>query len=592
MSRHSLSLALLLCLCILLLGPSMALAESSGQVHRQAHQAQATSSFPTVEPDYIYTQLATMATRFQHREAGYDSAQTSGQNGHTGFANYWMQEMARNLQGYASSETRDTFSIKGWHGRAATSPAYNIEESVPGALHPEQIVIIGCHYDGEAISTQSAYDDASGCAIELGIARALGQFWRANQVYPARTLRFVLFDAEEQGLYGSFQYANELANGDMKNIVAMFNEEQNGIAYPLHYLGQLANPQLPLTIDVSPLQSNELYGHQEALSSEQRQHIQRFRDLLGQALPAVFQQFQAMGYKGLTYHDDSQEVAQPIFTPEQLRFIKIEDDTLGSSDQVPFTLAGLPCATIVGNATYYDKNPPEWSYPYDQREDTIQLMNTFAQGGSKKSNALTLALALPGMITTWMLHQPDISGEVNKSTLLPGPVADIADIGKIITQQPIGLSAQGYDPTGKSEPIQYAWDFGDGARAMGNSVSHTYTHAGAYTLTLSASDAAGTRKISKTLTVTDKAQTFMSPYAGYQPSGTPHPNPAVQLPTANDALTDSVIHTRVVATTTYKKTVTQPVLIYWLIASGILLVVGGVTWWIISRHHKPNKFKR
>ncbi|EFH86376.1 M28 family peptidase [Ktedonobacter racemifer] len=583
MSRHSLSLALLLCLCIQLLGSSVVLAGSSAQSHRQAHLVQTASGFPTVEPDYIYTQLTTMATRFQHREAGYDNAQVAGQNGHTGFANYWMQEMTRNLQGYTSLETRDAFSIKGWSGRAATSPAYNIEESIPGALHPEQIVVIGCHYDGEAISTQSAYDDASGCAIELGIARALGQFWRANQVYPARTLRFVLFDAEEQGLDGSFHYANEFANGDMKNIVAMFNEEQNGIAYPLRYLGQLTNPQLPLTIDVSPLQSNALYGHQDALSSEQRQHIQRFRNLLGQALPAVFQQFQAMGYKGLTYHDNSQEVAQPIFTPEQQSLVKIEDDTLGSSDQVPFTLAGLPCATIVGNATYYDNHPPAWSYPYDQRDDTIQLMNTFAQGGSKKSNALTLALALPGMITTWMLHQPDIAGETSKSTLLPGPIADIADIGKTITQQPIGLSAQGYDPTGKNEPVQYAWDFGDGARATGNTVSHAYTHAGTYTLTLSASNALGTRKISKTLTITDKAQTFDSLYAAYQPSGTPRRNPAVQLPTANDALTDSVIHTQVVATNTPRQTETQPIFIYWLIALGILLIVGGLTWWLISR---------
>ena len=59
----------------------------------------------------------------------------------------------------------------------------------------------------------------------------------------------------------------------------------------------------------------------------------------------------------------------------QLNNLLLEDDTLGGSDQIPFTLAGLPCATFAGNSTYYDNNPPQWSYPFDQKEDTIQLMN-------------------------------------------------------------------------------------------------------------------------------------------------------------------------------------------------------------------------
>src|SRR5207249_4597135 len=112
--------------------------------------------------------------------------------------------------------------------RPAPVPAFNVEVSIPGAVHPEQIVVIGCHYDGMADSQGSAFDDASGCAIELGVAKALGTYWRSHQLYPARTLRFVIFDTEEQGLIGSFHYINDTVNGDTTNIVAMFNEEQNG----------------------------------------------------------------------------------------------------------------------------------------------------------------------------------------------------------------------------------------------------------------------------------------------------------------------------------------------------------------------------
>jgi len=139
--------------------------------------------------------------------------------------------------------------------------------------------------------------DASGCAIELGVARAMGEYWRSHHLYPARTLRFVIFDAEEQGLFGSFHYLNSTINGDTKNLVAMFNEEQNGIAYPLRYLGQMSNPLLPFYIDMSPLRNNALYPHQDQLSPQQQKNISHFRALMQQAVVASFQQFQAMGFK-------------------------------------------------------------------------------------------------------------------------------------------------------------------------------------------------------------------------------------------------------------------------------------------------------
>src|SRR5258708_8620035 len=132
-----------------------------------------TADFPTVNPDYIYDQLFFVATHFLQREAGYSNSPVNG-NGHDQFADYWEKEMARNLQGFGISVQRDNFPVAGWTGRPATTPAFNVEASVPGATHPEQVVVIGCHYDGEAVSTQSANDDASGCAIELGIAKALG----------------------------------------------------------------------------------------------------------------------------------------------------------------------------------------------------------------------------------------------------------------------------------------------------------------------------------------------------------------------------------------------------------------------------------
>ncbi|HEY6410637.1 MAG TPA: M28 family peptidase [Ktedonobacteraceae bacterium] len=537
------------------------------------------AEFPTVDPNYIYNQLFYMATSFQHREAGYDNNLPVNINGHDEYAAYWSQEITKNLAGFGPQVRRDEFTVAGWQGRPAVVPAFNLEVTIPGVTHPEQIVVIGCHYDGEAISTQSANDDASGCAIELGVARAMGIYWRSHHTYPARTLRFVIFDAEEQGLYGSFHYLNNTVNGDVNNIVAMFNEEQNGIAYPLRYLGKMSNPLLPFYIDMSPLGNSQLYPNQDKLTQQQQANITQFRALMRQAVTPVFQQFQALGFQTLTYHaGNNQDVSQPVFTPDQLNNLHLEDDTLGGSDQIPFTLAGLPCATFAGNSTYYDSNPPPWSYPFDQKEDTIQLMNTFATGSSKQSEALVLALALPGMLTTWMLNQPAILGQANADN---NPIATMSDIGQTVVNQSIALDANAsYDLNGN--PLHYAWIFGDGSTATGITVNHTYTAAGTYTLTLTVSSSKDTRRISKTLNIVPQSTVYNNPYASFKADGSPPSNPAVILPTPNDTPIVQLTSTPT-ATTTSPSSGINPGTILILAASAIGIVIAFFVVFLVVR---------
>jgi len=409
---------------------------------------------------------------------------------------------------------------------------FNVEVSVPGVTHPDQVVVIGCHYDGEASSTQSANDDGSGCAIELAVAHALGTYWTAHHLYPARTLRFVIYDAEEQGLYGSFHYVNQTVNGDLANVVTMINEEQNGIAYPLRFLGKLSNPLLPLTTFVTPLTNNEVYQDTSSFSPARVQAIQRFRELEKNAAPAVFAAFRALGYTSLTYRNDqNQPVSQQIFTQSDLAHLSMQDDTIASSDQYPFALGGVPTATYIGNYSYYDRNPPPWSYPFDQPEDTIQLMNIYASGSEAPAQALKLSLAIPGMLTTWTLAQPDVLGFASAPS---GPAVAIGDIGTTAPGQPVDLSAKGgYDPTHPGATLNYSWDFGDGAKASGQGASHTWAAAGDYRLRLTVTDSAGSRVVTKTIHVTTSPTLIPNPYTKFPQDGVPPANPAVTLPTTN-----------------------------------------------------------
>ncbi len=92
----------------------------------------------------------------------------------------------------------------------------NAVGEIRGREHPEEILVVGAHLDSWDLS-EGATDNGVGSACVLGAAEAI---LRSGQ-RPRRTIRFVLFNGEEQGLLGSFAYVkqhqSEMANhlGDL-----------------------------------------------------------------------------------------------------------------------------------------------------------------------------------------------------------------------------------------------------------------------------------------------------------------------------------------------------------------------------------------
>lgn len=478
-----------------------------------------------VDCDYLYAQLVQLASVYQHREAGQGQAKP----GHDAFANAWTTEMLALLAGFGPTVIKDPFAIQGYKGRPAKVPAVNVEITLAGAAHPEQEVVIGCHYDGFANSSQSAYDDASGCMIILGLAKALATHWHATQTAPARTLKFVLFDAEEQGLLGSFHYLNQTIAGDRSQIVAMFDEEQNGVDYPARAFGRANQPFLPFITLTSPVNPTDLY--QATLGDgAHRAQFQAWQTFSTQAIANAFTLMRAM-HPTLTYLPGS---TQQVFTPAQLadsNTIQIADDALGGSDEVPFTLAGINCITMSGNFSYYDGlGAPSWSYPFDQPEDTVALMNQYTGGSGAKSEGTVLSLALPAMVTLWMLIQPDVMGLVAAPT---GPGGTISDLpNNIQPDASLTLSAPGaYSPAGPA--LSYQWDFGDGVSASGPQVQHAWASAGSYSVSLTIQDNAGKRIVlQKTVAVGQQFPLFHNRFDDFPPSNGFEPSdPYVPVPT-------------------------------------------------------------
>jgi hypothetical protein len=80
--------------------------------------------------------------------------------------------------------------------------AYNTVAEIRGTEHPDEVVLLGAHLDSWDLGTGTT-DNGAGAMAVLEAARILA----AAHVHAARTIRFVLFTGEEQGLLGSIAYA-------------------------------------------------------------------------------------------------------------------------------------------------------------------------------------------------------------------------------------------------------------------------------------------------------------------------------------------------------------------------------------------------
>jgi hypothetical protein len=332
----------------------------------------------------------------------------------------------------------------------------------------------------------------------------------------------------------------------------MINEEQNGIAYPLRYLGKSSNPLMPLFAFLSPLSRNNVY-RQYPVTQRRLAGLRQLRTLVHSAVSAAFRRYRAMGIQMLTYHGPhGTDLWQPVFTAAQTGNVRVGSDTLGSSDQVPFTQAGVRSATFVGNATYYQRPALPGSYPYDQPQDTLALMNVFANGGSTPSHALQLALGLPGLLTSWLLSQPAILGQARPDGR---PAAAIGDVGVILPGRGTSFSAvAGFvpgRPGTNNANLHYVWDFGDGHLAAGRVVDHAYSAAGTYRLRLLVRAGSGRPRVIRKRVVVGPQTLFRNvyesalgntsnPFEVAVAKGLPPHNPGVHLPVAVPGARDRV----------------------------------------------------
>lgn len=128
--------------------------------------------------------------------------------------------------------------------RLPDAPSYNVIADLKGTEHPEQIVIVSGHLDSWDLGT-GAIDDGAGVAVAMQTVQLLKQL----NLRPKRTIRFIAWMNEENGVVGGRTYAKENA-AEMANHVAAI-ESDRGAGHPLGFEVKGKPEVMPLLAPVS-----------------------------------------------------------------------------------------------------------------------------------------------------------------------------------------------------------------------------------------------------------------------------------------------------------------------------------------------------
>lgn len=144
--------------------------------------------------------------------------------------------ISENLREWGYSPVEHKFNYKG-------REYFNIEASIAGGRAPQEIIVIGAHYD-TVKDTPGADDNAGAVSMLLEMCRLMKEF------SPARTIRFVFFSLEERPAFatrsmGSEVYAKKekAAGADIRGMLCLemvgyFSNKPGGQTIPLPLMGK------------------------------------------------------------------------------------------------------------------------------------------------------------------------------------------------------------------------------------------------------------------------------------------------------------------------------------------------------------------
>ena len=100
----------------------------------------------------------------------------------------------------------------------------------------DEIVVVGAHLDSWDLGSGTT-DNGTGSCVTLEVARSLAKLAKEGH-RPKRTIRFILFTGEEQGLHGSKQYCIRHKDEMAKHSLALVHDTGTGRVINFGVLGR------------------------------------------------------------------------------------------------------------------------------------------------------------------------------------------------------------------------------------------------------------------------------------------------------------------------------------------------------------------
>lgn len=211
----------------------------------------------------------------------------------------------------------------------------NLWVDFPGETRPEEVLVIGAHFDAVP-NSPGADDNGTGTAALVELARVLRD--RPTE----RTIRLIFFNLEEVGLIGSARYVSQIA------IPAQRDGKEK-------YVGMVSLEMLGYFSDEPGSQKTPMPRIEGVFEPSD------VGDFIAIATVSRFQQFSGR-------FAEEMEAAEPRMEVFRFDFLPVPLPDILRSDHAPFMAAGIPAFMLTDTANF--RNPH-----YHQPTDTIDTID-------------------------------------------------------------------------------------------------------------------------------------------------------------------------------------------------------------------------
>jgi hypothetical protein len=368
-------------------------------------------------------------------------------------------------------------------------PGYGVEKrnvlaQQVGDEQPGRIFLLTAHLDSRSQDPYTfapgADDNASGSAAVLAIADILSQY------HFNCTLRYALFTGEEQGLYGSIAYANDIvASGeDLQGVLNLdmlgYNTPGSASTIELHTRPNNGGDQA-----IANLFADAVSAYNISLTPQILPDRLSFSDhapFWDRGYPAILaiedwddhtpdyhRTTDRLGTLNMTYYTRFAKAALATFAHMGCLIGDVGGTVTDAVSGSP--LQGVEVAAFLGSAP----------------DDTRQTLADGTYQHLLEEGSYSLVFSAPDYRTLTLNNVQVVAGEHTSRDAALQPCETVKGASFSLSSnrypvgQPVAFSAV---VDGGEAPLNITWDFGDGASGSGQEVTHSYSAPGAYPVSL------------------------------------------------------------------------------------------------------------